>query len=507
MPVTGLYSRPAAPILKKARNAVTGFKRLGIVIAAVVAAMLGGLAAAPLFIPADAVRGAVKAEIKAMTGLDPVVRGDASVSLFPWGNVSFFDVVLGEAGNGEPPLAAERLTARLRLWPLLFGRIEAADLSLARPRFVVTFDADGHSNWSDFGRILAGSLEPARRAGRLASFSEIRISDGTVLVRDEEHGINETLSAVEVSLAWPSISRSFATTGRFMWRNEMLDASFSLNDLFAALVGEHAGLKLRLSAAHFKLAFDGHMSHQPTFRLEGTLAADAASLRQALVWAGLSPLPGGGFGRFALKAQTNVLGGTIAFSSVNVELDGNTAEGVFTIATAGRKNLQGTLAADGIDLTPYISTFHLLRAAERDWSPVPIVLDGLTGLDLDLRLSAARITLANAKLGRTAIAANLRDGRLAVAIGESQAFGGVLKGSLGIGKSSAGAEIKSQLQFADVDLEACLGELFGLRRLEGKGTLAFAVEASGESVLAFTRTLSGSGTLTARRGALAGYDL
>ena len=56
-----------------------------------------------------------------------------------------------------------------------------------------------------------------------------------------------------------------------------------------------------------------------------------------------------------------------------------------------------------------------------------------------------------------------------------------------LAKAADGTNVKSQLQFADVDLEACLGELFGLRRLEGKGKLALAVEASGDSVLALTR--------------------
>ena len=57
--------------------------------------------------------------------------------------------------------------------------------------------------------------------------------------------------------------------------------------------------------------------------MEGTLAADAVSLRDTLRWAGQQPPPGGGFGRFALKAQTNVVGGTIGLSGVNIELDGN----------------------------------------------------------------------------------------------------------------------------------------------------------------------------------------
>ena len=80
----------------------------------------------------------------------------------------------------------------------------------------------------------------------------------------------------------------------------------------------------------------------------------------------------------------------------------------------------------------------------------------MTGFDLDLRLSAAHITVATAKFGRTAIATNLRGGKLAMAIGESQAFGGILKGSMALASSDAGADFKSQLQFTDVDLESAL---------------------------------------------------
>jgi AsmA protein len=485
-----------------------GFKRLGLAIAGVVAAAAAVVIVGPLFIPRETVLAAIKGEIKAATGLDLGVRGETKVSLFPWGNVSLGDVVLVGTADGEPALIAKELHARLRLVPLLFGRIGASGLSLTHTRIAVTFGPDGTSNWSGLADKLARTLTPDVKPGdRITSISEIRIADGSVAIRDDARGIDETLSNVEMSLAWPAIARSFAATGRFMWRDETIDASASVADLVSALVGARAGLKLRLTGAPFKLAFDGHVSRMPTFRLEGTLAADTASLRQALVWAGLRPVPGGGFGRFALKAHMNMVGGGVVLSPVNVEMDGNTAEGVMAFAVDGRKTLQGTLAADELDLTPFLSTLHVLRTTERDWSPVPIVLDGLGGLDLDLRLSARRISLGTAKLGRTAIAANLRDSRLTVTIGESQAFGGALTGSISIGKAPTGSEIKSQLLFAGVDLEACLGDLFGLRRLEGKGTLTFSIEASGESVLAFTHTLNGSATLTAEQGALIGYNV
>lgn len=488
--------------------AAEGFKRVGVGVAAVLAAGIGALALVPIFIRADHVRDAVQDEIRAVTGLDPVLKGDVAVSLFPTAKVSLGHVILGDDHGGEAALTAERLTARLRLLPLLLGRIEIANVSLARPHIAVMFDVNGRSNWSGLIDTLSRALKPgAKRSDRRLSFSEIRVEDGTIFVRDEKRGITETIADVELSLAWPAISRSFAATGRFLWRNELIDASFSLNDLFAAVMGDRSGLKIRLTGAPLKLAFDGHLSHRPGLKIEGTLAADATSLRQALRWVGYRPLPGNGLGRFALRAQTAMSGASVAFSSVNVELDGNGAEGVLTIGINGRPTLQGTLAADALDLSPYVSTLRLLKQEDREWSGGTIGLDSLTGFDFDLRLSAARIALSSAKLGRSAITASLRSGHMTLAIGESQAFGGMLKGSMSLARTEVGLDLKAQAQFTNVDLESCLSELFGVRRIDGKGNLAFAVEGSGASILALTRTLDGQSHLTARQGAVIGLNL
>lgn len=487
-------------------TAATGFKRLGFALAGVFAVGLGALAAMSWLIPAETVRDAVKSEIRAVTGLDPVLRGPISVSLFPSGAVNFDDVVLGGDRPGDTALAAERLTARLRFFPLLIGQIQVSDVTLVRPTIAVTFEPARRSNWTSLVETLATALQPS--ANRVTSFSEIRIAEGTIVIRDETRGIVEKLTNVELSLAWPSISQSFAATGRFVWRGEPVDASISLSDFVAALGGNPSGVKLRLNGAPLKVAFDGHLSTRPTLMIEGTLAADSASLREALRWTNQRQLPGGGFGRFALKAKTNVVGGTIALSGVNIELDGNAAEGVLTFASDGRQILQGTLAAEGLDLSPYVSTIRLLTGNERDWDGVPIVLDGLNGFDLDLRLSAAQVAISGAKLGRTALAANLRGGRLTVTVGESQAFGGIIQGSFGLARSDAGgADLKAQLQFTNVDLDSCLGAMFGLHQLDGKGNLAFNIEGSGGSVLALTRTLNGSANVTALRGAVVGFNV
>ena len=484
-------------------TAATGFKRLGYAVAAVIVFGTAALAAMSLLISNERVRESAKAEIRNVTGLDLTLRGDSTVSLFPTGSVSFSDVVLGEDGTREPALSADRLTVRLRLLPLFIGRIEIADVALEQPRINMTFGPDGRSNWSGMIASLARALGPkANRAAQEASFSEIRVRGGTITLSDTVHGVSETLTGADLALAWPSISKSFAATGRVVWHGEPVDASISLSDFPSALAGERSGLKVRLNGNLLKFAFEGAMSLRPTLKIDGTLTADSTSLRDTLRWAGQKPLPGGGFGRFALKAKTSVASGTIALSSVNIELDGNVAEGALTFATDGRKTLQGTLAADDLDLTPYVSTVRLVTANDRDWSELPIVLDGLAGFDLDLRLSAAKIAIARAKLGKTAVTVNLRSGKLSVGVGESQAFGGIIRGSLALGATDLGADFKSNLQFTDVDLEGALGEIFNIHRVEGRGNLALAIEASGGNILAITQSMNGSASLNGREGAL-----
>jgi AsmA protein len=241
--------------------------------------------------------------------------------------------------------------------------------------------------------------------------------------------------------------------------------------------------------------------------MEGTLTVDSASLRNALRWTG-QPSPGaGGFGRFALKARANVIGASIALTNVNVELDGNVAEGVMTYANNGRQTLQATLAAGALDFTPYISTFRLLASGARDWNRQLFDLNSLSATDLDMRLSAAKVTVGSSKLGRTAFGANLRGGALALSVGEAQMYGGIAKGSFGIARSDAVADVKAQFQFTDVDLQACASELFGVTKLSGRGNLNVSLVASGSSPFGLAQSLDGTATLTGHDGAIAGLNV
>src|ERR1700688_699583 len=481
-----------------------GMKRLGMPIAAFLGVALIGLIATSWFLNRDALRQAGEAQIRAVTGLDLVVKGTIDVSVFPGSYVSFHDVGLKGGGTADPALAVDVLTANLRLLPLLLRRFEIADVMMLRPHIHVTRDGNGESNWTPFVETIARTMKPG--AENQVSFSEIRIQDGELNYVDAGNHVSEKLGDIDLSLAWPSISRSFAASGQFDWRGERVDGAISASDFLAALSGDRSGLKARLSSAPLKVAFDGSVADRTSMMMEGTLTIDSPSLRSALGWMGGAPPGNGGFGRFALKARANLVGPSIALTNVNVELDGNVAEGVMTYANNGRQTLQATLAAGNLDFTPYISTFRLLASGAREWNRQLFDLNALSSTDLDMRLSAAQVTVGRTSLGRTALGANLRGGALALSVGEAQMYGGIARGSFGVARSDAAADVKAQFQFTDVDLQAMASELFGVTKLSGRGNLNVSLVASGSSPFGLVQSLNGSASLTGHDGAISGFN-
>ena len=168
-----------------------------------------------------------------------------------------------------------------------------------------------------------------------------------------------------------------------------------------------------------------------------------------------------GLGRFALKSHASLAGGTIALSNLNIELDGNVAEGALSYEATGRQLIQGTLAVDTLDLSPYVSSLRLISENPRDWDHSPFTLDWLKRLGGRSAAIGGRRPFRARATRPHRRCRNLHSGQMIVTVGESQSFGGIVTGTVAVTKAGSGAEFKSQMQFADVDMAKCLADLIG----------------------------------------------
>ncbi len=199
--------------------------------------------------------------------------------------------------------------------------------------------------------------------------------------------------------------------------------------------------------------------------MEGMVSADSPSLRNALRWMGQPP-PGKRRVRTlcAEGAAPRLVGESIALTNVNIELDGNIAEGVITYGNSDRQTLQATLAADALDFTPYIDTSACSPAA-RATGTGSCSTSRAVGTDLDMRLSAAKVTDRLDQLGRTALGAEPAQRRAGAEHRRSADLWRHRQGLVRIARSDNAADVKAQFQFTDVDLEACVN-LFGVTQAD-----------------------------------------
>jgi AsmA protein len=470
-----------------------------------VAAVLG----APFLVSGEAVRAALRMEIAHLTGIEPHVNGETNVRVFPAPEVRLHDVTFSTAGTAV--MRADEITGQLRVLPFLFGRIEISQVTLVRP----VVDASAWTSPAEAprgpGEDVAAAMARtylARRSETLSLISDLRVVDGRLDLGAGASDITASdMTGIDMSFAVPAAARHVAATGSFVWRGERVEISASVSDLPKLLTGEPSGAKLRLTGAPLRLAFDGTLTTRGGRQLDGTLSVSSPALRRAIVWAGQAA-PSAGFEAFSLSAKVQASPQALALTSVHVDLDGNRGDGTLNVALdRERPFVRGTLASEKLDLSPYLASVRVFQDGTRDWNARPMDLATLALADVDLRLSAGEVTVGGLRLGRTAGGANLKDGRLSVTIGEALAFGGTIKGNLGIARGTAGAESRAQLQFADVDLNAALDDLFGFGRIEGKGTIQLALEATGATMQAQAAALNGTMRITAGPGALAGFNV
>ena len=201
-----------------------GIGAAGLAVLAVLAAV-----ALPRLIDPNAYRDQITRAVAERTGRTLTLDGDLGLSVFPWLGITVEGASLANApGFGdEPMLAVQRAEARLRLLPLLAGRLEFGTIVLDGPRLNLARAADGRSNWQDIeARVVQpDSAEPApaettdgsadRFSVESLSITGMEIREGRLLWDDRQSGARYALTNWSVSTGRVRLGGSVPVETRF----------------------------------------------------------------------------------------------------------------------------------------------------------------------------------------------------------------------------------------------------------------------------------------------------
>ena len=489
-------------------------RRILIISAIVLAALVALVLVLPFVIPVDAYRSRIEDEATAATGRQLRIEGDLRLTVFPELGITAKKVTLANVPGGHAAYFAtmESLSVGVRLIPLLSRRVEISEVTLTRPEINLEAAKDGSGNWV-LGPVRApGETSPESGISEAAgtTFQGLRIQDGRVSYRDDATGRTRTLDTIDLTVGITSLAEPVTVDGSLVSDGQKISLDGRVTSLQALMSGAPTPVDLSLTSNLVQASFKGDLARDSA---DGTLKLDTPSLRKLSDWAG-KPLPsGGGLGHLSLEGKLSARGKTDRFSAIRLVIDKMTLTGALTAERSGEiPYISGTLAIDDLDLNPYMTAAPAGGAAPpadagQGWSTKPLDLSVLRLMNAKLTLDVGALELRKLKVGKTTIAMTLNGGGLKADLDPITLYGGSGRANISVDASGATPRIANSATFDNLAIRPFLADTLGVQRIEGAGALSMAVTASGRSPNALMHALAGKGAIVFRNGRIRGVDL
>lgn len=495
--------------------------------------LLAAALAVPFFISGNVYRAQVTALIENATGREFRIDGPIKFELVPDLALSAADVSLANAKGGVAPAMAKlkSLEIRLRLRPLLSGRIEITGFVLDQPEIALEVDKKGLPNWR-FGEAAAPSAAPAaakysnREIGDLIELLDrfhltgFVIRHGGVSFFDARDGEEWHADDIDVKFAMAGLDSPLTADGEASWGGQRIGFDYAVTRPGAFAGGKPSGIELHISSGPVNFDFSGSGVGEPEPKLSGSVVLTVPSLRGFAKWTGIPISPQGtGLGRFAIKGILEVAGDTYSFGEAEVNLDAIKGKGGIVYDNSGKRPyVRGSLALKDLDLNPYLGpanieaapqaeTASAAPATSKDWSAAPIDLSLLKLADVYFELGTGSIRYRDIKIGRSALNLLLKNGLLTASLTELSLYGGQGEGQVVIDGAGRVPAISESFDLKNVDLELLLRDVDGITVLSGPASLDMVVAGHGRSQRAIASSLTGRGSLHLDQGAIRGVQI
>ncbi len=479
---------------------------LGIVAVFVAAALI----AVPWLMSREDVKDRVAQQLSEITGKPVLLKGDGSVSLWPFLNVTYDDVVFG----GEltladlPPLVRmDRLEARLSFTSALLGNAKLTQATLIRPRFHLQINDQGTANWSLNQGKLAGRLNVIGDEQReTLSLGNLRVVDGIADYVDFGTDASAQLTAINGTLSWPDTTSSGSADFTAVWRGEVVKLTVDAASPFDLLRGQTSQLTTSFISQPLNFSYSGELTLGTTRTANGRMSAICPSPRRLLEWIGQSIPAATNIPSTFVEGDITAAGSTIEFQNATVRVGEHEGSGRLLLQRGEKvPAINGTLAFDTLRL-PNPASLALQPPGATPSGKLD--LSFMDGFGLDLRLSAENAMLGPFDVTKLAASAIVRNGEASFEIGDAQALGGNMAGSISVSRGRGSALFATDLSLQTVDLEQLSG-LYGPAEMAvtGTGNADIRLRSSGTSTQGLLINLEGDGAIDSAGGSIRGIDL
>lgn len=465
------------------------------------------------------VRDRIAQQMTAWTGYRVSIDDAPDVHVWPTFRAVLKDVRLQswtETG-AQPVLEAEEIEIDLSALAALQGDVVFTRMRLLRPilRLDENITVSKFPSPESWGR-LARSIRAAKDAvsaspeapdlSALPSYTlgEIEFVEARILSPVEGQWV-DVVTSLSGELDWPALNRAATLSARGIWHGETVTVRANSAQPLLLVAGGKAPLSLTIEASPARISFEGTADLGELGMVEGQLEMSAPSLNRLAEWTYGLRLPTGRIGPLALSAQMSGNSTRIKLETSNLVVDTSNGRGLLEVSFEPEKpSIIGTLAFDTLNLRALALALGPLRMSASTDRVAPTV----SGIDFDLRFSAASATFGTIPLTKVAAVAKTKGNLSTFDISDAMGFGGNFQVGVRADRTAEPHQLELRISGTDIGLGQ-LAETFGRRNLipQSKANLSVFLKGIGGSIENLLSTANGEVSATFGPGPLPGIDL
>lgn len=474
---------------------------LGVLAVLLVVAVL----ALPSLIATEGMEERIERAATDALGRRVTIDGPPELSVFPTA-LGVTGLMVANADGFDAPylLKVAQADIGVRLLPLLSQRVEITRFDLDAPDINLEATPEGGANW-----VL--TQDQPEEAGPLPDvrLGTVRIEDGTITY-DGGAGRTYAVTDADLTLRAPSLDDVLEAEGTMLveGRESRLKAALSTPRSLA----EDGAASMTLDATIGENAVTADLTLAEGTAFGGTLGIRADALRDLMALAGAEAPSGPGFERLALSGEVAGTAERVVFAEgTEVAFDAIEGTGNLTVDLSGdRPSASGTVRTGVLDLRPYLPEAPEERpegAPFPDWSEEPIDLSALSAANADLRFAADAIVLPQVRVGPSAAALTLQNGRMVMSLEQMTLYEGTGTGTLTVDTARATPSLAADFALSGVNAAPLAADVARITRLAGTGDVTLDLRTAGDSQADFVRNLSGELSTEFADGAIQGVNL
>ncbi len=487
------------------------FKFTGITIAVVLLLLVLAVVAATVLIDTNEYRDKISEYVNKETGRELQIKGDLSLSFFPWVGLSIGETTLSNAkGFGKEPFAQfEQINLKVKVLPLFKKSVEMDTVTLDGMILNLAKNKRGVSNWDDLlkedKKAAPEKKEDDEDKGGLESLKigGIHIKDAQLSWKDAQAGVSYALANLQLESGAISADKAVDLSLGFDLQDNKAGKSwhFGLDSLVKMdMQKETASFdKLVIALANIRLKGNVNiekMKSAPVF--SANLKSSDFVPRETFTQFGIDvPKTSDAtvFGKAMLELVAKGNANKVDVSKLVVRMDETNLNGNLGVSNFSNPAIRFDMNVDQIDVDRYLPPVQEQPAEAKSASvddSINLPVEMLRELNVKGKFSIGKMKASNLKSEAIKMSVSANRGLIRVYPASAKMYQGSYSGDVSLDVRGKDLVVSMNEKLSGIQAAPLFQDLADMKWIDGKGDLTAKLSGRGNTMTAIRSSLSGN---------------